>query len=108
MAAPLQAGDELLGVGCVGVGAGSGLLEVVQGGAGIQEGVTDPAGTGQEQRDVVAGLPRSVDFSASFVVPEGLLVVAQRLAGVTGPAVDDAELVLQNCAKFMIVGEGKI
>jgi len=44
---PFQVGDEPLGGGRLGGGAGSGLLEVVQGGAGTQHGVTDPAVTGE-------------------------------------------------------------
>jgi hypothetical protein len=53
-AALFQIGDEPLGIGRVGGGTRPGLLEVVQGGAGIQEGVTDPANS-EEDRDVVPG-----------------------------------------------------
>jgi hypothetical protein len=82
-------------------------LVVVQGGAGIQQGVADPASIFQEQGDVVAGLPGSLDVAPGFVLLEGLLVVAHRLAGVTGPAVDDAELVLDAGAHFVVVGGGE-
>ena len=54
----------------IGGSAGPGLLVVVQGSAGIQESVADPAVLGEEGRDVVAGLPGPADVSASFVVPK--------------------------------------
>ena len=88
-------------------GAGPGLLEVVQGGASIKQGVADPADPGEDQPDVEAGLPGPVDVSPSFFMPNGLLKVAQRLAGVTGPHIDDAELILSVCASLVVVGGGE-
>ena len=52
------------------------LLEVAQGGPRILQGVADPMVPGEEGRDVVAGLPGSVDVSPGFVVMNGLPVVA--------------------------------
>jgi hypothetical protein len=106
-AALLQVGDEPLGVGCAGGAAGPDLLMVVQGGAGIQQGVTDAAVPGEEQRDVVANLPGRIYVFPRFEVLDGLLVVAQRLASVTGPTVDVAELALGDGAGLVVAGRGE-
>ena len=42
----------------------------------------NPPVTGEEDGDAIAGLSGCVDVAAGFVVPEGPLVVAQRLTGV--------------------------
>src|SRR5580704_9078679 len=62
-ATAFQVGDEPLGGGRVGGGAGPGRPVVFQGGTGIQQGVTDPAGLSEEHRDTEAGVPGSVDVS---------------------------------------------
>jgi hypothetical protein len=49
MAALFQAGDELFGCGG---GTRPGLLVVVQGGAGVVQGVADPPVPGEEERDL--------------------------------------------------------
>jgi hypothetical protein len=66
----------------------------VQGGAGVLQGVARAAGGLEEDGDVVAGLPGPVGVAAGYFVPEGLLVVVQRLPGVPGLAVDDTELLV--------------
>src|SRR5580700_832615 len=92
-AALFQIGDELLGAGRLGGGAGPGLLVVVQGGARVVQRVADPAVSGEEERDVVASQPGGVGVPPGFAVLDGLLGVAERLAGVPGAPVDEAELV---------------
>ena len=56
----------------------------------------------------MAGLPGSVDVPAGFLVLDGSLVVAQRLADIPGPREDDAELVLDDCPGFVVVGGGEV
>ena len=93
MAALLQVGDELpcavCAVGCT----GPGLPVVVQGSACIVESVADPGVLGEEDGDVVASLPGYIDVPPGFLVLDGLLVVAKRLAGVTRQAVKVAEII---------------
>ena len=85
-------------------GAGAGALEVVEGGAGVVQGVAGPAVVLEEEGDVVAGLPGAVGVAAGLLVLDGLLVVVQGLAGVPGLTVDDAELVVGGGEVFGVVG----
>ena len=103
----LQGSDELLGLGCFGGGARAGLPVVVQGGARVVQRVADPAVTREGDGDGLASLSGSVDISPCFLVLDGLLIVAQRLAGVPGPSEDDAKLVLDDCACLVVVGGGR-
>src|SRR5262245_38176219 len=68
------------------------------------QSVTDPAVVGEEEGDVVTGLPGSVEVAPDFFVVDGLLVVAQRVAGVPDPLLDDAELVLGDGLTLVVLG----
>jgi hypothetical protein len=108
VAALLQVVDEPLKIGYTCRGAGPGLLEVAAGGAGIQKGVTNPAVIGEEERDAVAVLPGFIDVPLGFIVLDGLLIVAERLAGVPGMSVEGAQLVFGDATFSVIVGGGDV
>jgi hypothetical protein len=64
-AALFQGGDEPLGVGYVRGGARADLPVVVHGGPRVAQRVPDPAVTGEQEGDDVAGLPGSVSVSCA-------------------------------------------
>src|SRR5207247_8349272 len=104
----LQFGDKLPRPVCAVCGAGPGLLIVVQGGSGVLQSVPDPTVISKQDGDVLAGPPRCVNVSPDFMVLDGLLVVAERLAGLPRPAVNVAEFVLGDAARFVVVKGGEV
>ena len=85
-------------------GAGAHPLEVAQGGAGVEQRVGAAAVAFEEEGDVEAGPPGAVGVAAGLLVGDGLLVVAQGLAGIPRHAVDVAELAVDCGEVFGVVG----
>src|SRR5439155_22500550 len=99
-----EAGDEVLGTGGFLGGAGAGALVVVQGGAGVVQGVAWASVASEEECDVVASLPGRVDIAAGLLEFDGLLVVVQGATGVPGLEVEVAKLVVGGGEVFGVVG----
>src|SRR4051794_19577389 len=90
----LQFGDELFGDSRLGGGTRAHLPVIMEGGAGIVRCITDPSISSEDLGNMMANCSSSVNVSLGFMVLYGLVVMAQRLAGVTERTVDVAELLL--------------
>src|SRR5690242_13596452 len=86
---PFEVGDESLDRGGVLGGAGAGALEVVEGGASVQQRVADPAGVCEQDGNVVTSLSSAVGILSRLMVSDSLLIVMEGLWGISGLAVND-------------------
>lgn len=99
---------EALGDGGLRCAAGAGLQEIVQGSARVGQRFAVPAVPGEEESNVEAGLAGSVNVSGRLVVPDGPLVVAERLANISGTPIDDTELVFPAAPGRVVVGTSQV